>query len=336
MLKRKAFFIIILCLVLGIMFTACGGGTSTKVTLPRDDAPHSNRTIEWWYYNGHLDTGQGDHYSFHYVVFHALVPGFPQTDVAHLSISDPQANIYSYDQKMIPTSSVLEDNQYFSFNVHGWTMSGYQGNDTLSASTKDYAINLSLEQEKPPVLHQGTGLVSLAKEAKSYYYSRTRMRITGTIGVNSIEVPVTGLGWFDHQWGDFIPLSQAWDWFGLQLNDGTDIMLSVVYDEANQQVYCYSSFVNTDGTTSYFSDDDIEVSSIGDSWTSSVSGAVYPSGWRINIPDKGIDVAVAPAIIQCEFDAKSTTRNYYWEGEVIVSGSHSGTGFVELTGYSKK
>jgi predicted secreted hydrolase len=39
--------------------------------------------------------------------------------------------------------------------------------------------------------------------------------------------------------------------------------------------------------------------------------------------------------VQSEFDATSTTRNYYWEGEVTINGSHGGKGFVELSGYAE-
>jgi len=34
-----------------------------------------------------------------------------------------------------------------------------------------------------------------------------------------------------------------------------------------------------------------------------------------------------------EFDARTTTLNAYWEGAVKLSGSHTGVGFMELSGY---
>ena len=37
--------------------------------------------------------------------------------------------------------------------------------------------------------------------------------------------------WFDHQWGDFISVGGGgWDWFAVNLEDGTDLTLSLVRD----------------------------------------------------------------------------------------------------------
>jgi predicted secreted hydrolase len=43
---------------------------------------------------------------------------------------------------------------------------------------------------------------------------------------------------------------------------------------------------------------------------------------------------VDPVIRASEFDARTTTLNVYWEGAIKVSGSHSGVGFMELSGYN--
>ena len=141
------------------------------------------------------------------------------------------------------------------------------------------------------------------------------------------------LAWFDHQWGNFDPSPIGWDWFALQLSDGSDVMLSVVRDASDRLLYRYGTFITPSGIVIQLFSDDFDVLSTG-SWTSPASGAVYPGEWRISVPAWGFDVTLMPVIDQCEFDATSTTRNYYWEGEVTVSGTHNGRGFVELTGYA--
>jgi predicted secreted hydrolase len=171
-----------------------------------------------------------------------------------------------------------------------------------------------------------TGLANLAEAGESYYYSRTRLFVSGTISVHGVQVPVTGRAWFDHQWGNFDPRAIGWDWFALQLSDGSDVMFSLVRDEADQPLYCYGTFIGPDGTASHLTADQFQVLST-ESWTSPSSGAVYPAGWEVSIPDWGVEVTVMPVIDRCEFDATSTTQNYYWEGEVTVSGSHNGKAF---------
>ncbi len=221
----------------------------------------------------------------------------------------------------------------FSFDLDGWRMSGYGGRDHLSAFTGDYAFDLNLEAEKPPVIHDRTGLVDFGDAGKSYYYSRTRLVASGAISVSGREVPVTGQAWFDHQWGNFQAQTIGWDWFALQLNDGSDVMITLLRDEAGRPLYRYGTLVTAEGTTAHLAADEFRVVSTG-SWTSPGSGALYPAGWRVSIPDKGISLILTPTIEHAEFDATSTTRNYYWEGEVTVTGSHDGMGFVELMGYA--
>src|ERR671919_798165 len=65
---------------------------------------------------------------------------------------------------------------------------------------------------------------------RTYYYSRPRMDATGTLTLDSSALAVQGTVWFDHQWGDFIAVGggSGWDWFAVNLDDGTDVMLYVL------------------------------------------------------------------------------------------------------------
>ncbi|MEK7683124.1 MAG: lipocalin family protein, partial [Chloroflexota bacterium] len=55
----------------------------------------------------------------------------------------------------------------------------------------------------------------------------------------------------------------------------------------------------------------------------------YPSGWRIDIPSAGLALEVQPLIA----DQELRLGIVYWEGAVRVTGSVTGLGYVELTGY---
>ena len=54
-----------------------------------------------------------------------------------------------------------------------------------------------------------------------------------------------------------------------------------------------------------------------------------PIKWRVQLPAKGLDVTVQAI----NNDAWMTTTVPYWEGPVTVSGSHTGRGYLEMTGY---
>jgi predicted secreted hydrolase len=74
-------------------------------------------------------------------------------------------------------------------------------------------------------------------------------------------------------------------------------------------------------------------------WKSPHTGADYPSGWRVRVPQAGVDVTLTPALLDQELAFTSAGGVSYWEGAVDVSdsahpGSPAGVGYVELTGYA--
>ena len=137
--------------------------------------------------------------------------------------------------------------------------------------------------------------------------------------------------WFDHQWGDFEAAKLRWNWFALQLSDGADIMIFELFDRQGKPVQRMGTYARN-GRISALGDGDIGLSSSG-SWKSPASGVSYPLDWTLSIPSKGVQLQVDPVIRASEFDARTTTLNVYWEGAVKLSGSHSGVGFMELSGY---
>ena len=53
------------------------------------------------------------------------------------------------------------------------------------------------------------------------------MTAKGTLHLDGRTLTVDGSAWFDHQWGDFISVGGGgWDWFAVNLDDGTDLTLS--------------------------------------------------------------------------------------------------------------
>jgi predicted secreted hydrolase len=169
------------------------------------------------------------------------------------------------------------------------------------------------------------------------------MPTQGKITVDGVEFVVTGSSWFDHQWGDFIAIGGGgWDWFALNLNDNTgrpiDLMLSFVRAADGSYPLIYGTWVAADGSVERIPASDIRLTATG-RWLSSATGANWPSGWRLQIPSKGLSVAITPEVLDQELDTRATTGVIYWEGANRVSGTLngrpvSGAAYVELTGYA--
>jgi predicted secreted hydrolase len=344
------------------------------VVLPRDDGPH-DRLTEWWYYTGHLRGAGADgtprEYGFEYVIFRAERGSFPTTWASHLAITDETGDRFLYGQRLevgdaVDRSPRNADGRPGGFDLSltgvdptdestvdrpAWQMSGEEGRDklhaTMSAAEAEVAgspgglgLELVAGAVKPPALHDRDGWIDFGPAGGSYYYSRTAMDAAGTITLDGQDVAVTGEAWFDHQWGDFISVGGGgWDWFAVNLDDGTDLTLSLVRDADGSYPLIYGTVVDADGTTRHLDRDQFTVE-VTDRWTSPTSGADYPAGWTIAIPTEGdLVVQLRPTVAAQELDTRATTGVVYWEGSQVVSGARAGEriggeAYVELTGYA--
>ena len=306
------------------------------VSFPRDDGPHDART-EWWYYTGHLFTEEGQRYGFEFVFFKGQ-RGDLQGYAAHFAVTDNPRGAFHFDQRIVGDNGVARPGAGFALTIGDWAMRGANGDDALKAAMPGYAIDLRLASEKPPVLHDGDGYIAYGNGTASYYYSRTRLTIAGTLSVDGHPLKVTGEAWMDHQWGDFETYNEGgWDWFSIQLDDDSDLMLYLIRDPAGEVVLIDGSYVDAQGHLTVLEGDDFSTEASG-SWTSPQTGTTYPSGWRVRLPAEELTLTLQPSIPSQELDTSETTGVTYWEGEVEVSGSHGseaigGLGYVELTGY---
>lgn len=307
------------------------------VRFPEDEAPHENLT-EWWYYTGHLYTTDGARYGFEYVIFQAQRGAFRPYYAAHFAITENAGQRFVYDQREGPDAR-RQTEAGFSLDLGGWAMAGALGEDRLVADMPGYAIDLELSATKPPALHDGDGYVSFGPAGGSYYYSRTRIDVRGTLVVDGEARPVTGEAWMDHQWGNFIQVGGGgWDWFAVQLSSGWDMTISLVRGLDGSLAAQYGTLVDPDGVATHLGAEDIDVRVVG-TWTSPRTGATYPADWEIHLPQEGWSIRLTPSLPDQELQTQATTGVTYWEGEVVVSGSVDGApveglGYVELTGYA--
>lgn len=306
------------------------------LSLPRDEAPHDALT-EWWYYTGHFTTADGASYGFETVIFQSSRADYPKLYAAHVAITDHARGAFHYDQRS--GNARVGAGPGFDFTLGDWSWRGSDGHDHVAASVAGYAFQLDLTAVKPPALHDG-GYVDFGPGGGSYYYSRTRMDLRGTLDDHGTTQAVTGEAWFDHQWGNFLGSGAGgWDWFSAQLADGSDVMLVLLRDRQHAVVASYGTFVAPDGRTIHIAGRDIAVDVL-DHWTSPHTGITYPSGWRVTLRDQDLTLTFTPVLKDQELDTRASTGNIYWEGEETIVGTRAGQaitgkGYVELTGYDE-
>ena len=227
-------------------------------------------------------------------------------------------------------------------------MAGGDGEDELTAALPadpasptpgSLGLDLRLDSAKEPVArHDGDGWIDFGPAGGSYYYSRTAMLAEGAVRVDGEVVRVNGQAWFDHQWGDFIAVGGGgWDWFAVNLEDGTDLTFSLVRDTDGSYPLVYGTLVDADGRVRHLPREAFRVE-VTSRWTSPATGADYPAGWRIEVPGEDLVIDLSPTVPNQELDTRASTGVVYWEGSQVVSATRDGSqlggeAYVELTGY---
>ncbi len=323
-------------------------------TFPADHGPHPEYQTEWWYYTGNLQTQTGRRFAYQLTFFRRALPPRPperpvamaadQIYFAHFAITDVEGRSHRFVERFSRDAAGLAGAQPEPFRVwlEQWSVEALDDRGDrvrlIAESAEVGSVVLELTAMKPIVAHGDDGLSPKSEEVgnASYYLSFTRMRTNGEIQVNGESFRVEGESWFDHEWSTSAlgPEAVGWDWFSLQLSDGRELMIfQIRRRDGTVESVSGGTLVELDGRLVPLRADDIDLRVL-DTWSSPESGAVYPSGWRIEVPSADLSLTVEPLISDQEMRLFFT----YWEGAVQVTGESDGApvagfGFVELTGY---
>jgi predicted secreted hydrolase len=328
--------------------------TPRSFEFPSDHGPHPEFRNEWWYVTGNLDAQGGRRFGYELTIFRfslsPTVDAAPsawrsnQVYIAHLAVTDAQGDRFFVAQRYSRGALGLAGAAADPFRVwiDDWLIqddTSAPGNWRLSAHGDDFSIDVRLRPLKPPVLNGDAGLSQKSAEPgnASYYYSITRLGTQGSVQMDGQDFDVRGLSWLDREWSTsaLAPEQVGWDWFALQLSDGSDLMFYQLRTrDGRQDPMSSGTLTNSDGDATHLSAADV-ILGVEDEWDSP-AGGTYPSAWTLELPDRNLTLRIAPVIANQELF--TTVR--YWEGAVDVAGERdgqpiSGRGYVELTGYAE-
>jgi predicted secreted hydrolase len=315
---------------------------------PADHGPHPEFRNEWWYVTGNLDAEDGRRFGFELTFFRfALTPSMPdqgsnwrtnQVYIAHLALTDARGQRFLVDERYSRGALGLAGAEADPFRVwiDDWQIAARPGVNTrwvLTAASDDFALNVELKALKPPALNGDAGLSQKSDKPgnASYYYSMTRWATDGSVTIGDQSLDVRGLSWLDREWSSSAldDGQQGWDWFALQLDDGSELMVyNLRRTDGSQDRNSAGTFIAADGAYEHLVADDIRIR-VTDTWESPKGGR-YPARWTVDVPRLDLSLEVAPVIA----DQELFTTVRYWEGAVDVKGTQSGRGYVELTGYA--
>ncbi|MBK8020431.1 MAG: carotenoid 1,2-hydratase [Chloroflexi bacterium] len=321
---------------------------------PQDFGAHPEFQTEWWYYTGSLAADDGRRFGFQFTVFRrAITPTIEQTEsewrtnqvyMAHFAVSDVAGEQFYHESRLARGAADLAGatvDPVYRVWLQDWEVTALDpeaSQTRIQAATDAVALDLVLEQSKPPALQGINGLSAKSDQIgnASYYYSLSRLETEGEVRIGDRTFAVTGTAWKDHEFGTSALGEDAlgWDWFGLQFDDGREVMVGQIrLIDGGKDPYFGGLLVNADGSTQLLPAETITIEA-NDTWTSPHTGATYPAGWTIRL-DIGeaapLTFQVEPLMADQELHGSGIA---YWEGAVQLRGDVTGYGYAELTGYA--
>ncbi|HBF32078.1 lipocalin-like domain-containing protein [Rhizobium sp.] len=310
------------------------------LSFPRDHGSHDDFRIEWWYVTANLKGADGKDYGVQWTLFRsAQAPGdtsgwsSPQIWMAHAAVTTADHHYVAekFARGGIGQAGVTVSP--FAAWIDDWAMTGLPtSGDSLSslslkAAGDDFGFDLTLSASGPLVLQGENGYsVKSAAGQASYYYSRPFYTVQGRLHLPAGDVPVSGKAWADREWSSQ-PLAadqKGWDWFSLHFDGGAKLM--GYHLRGKDSDYTVATWVNPDGTTQLLKPGALKLTPLKHV---TVAGRDMPVEWRLELPEKGLDIATQPLNTQ----SWMAVAFPYWEGPIRFSGSASGVGYLEMTGY---
>jgi geranylgeranyl pyrophosphate synthase/predicted secreted hydrolase len=222
---------------------------------------------------------------------------------------------------------------------------------TLLNPQDKIGCELVFKPERGAVRQGDDGVVGGMRGEDMFYYFIPRCKVSGSITQKEAKAAViSGYGWYEHEFGGYHPGAgpdagtqaggkeghqSAWNWSGIQLDDGSEISAySIAKSGTDGAVDKWLYHVHPDGRVTHW--DDMVLEPV-EWWRSMRTFTDYPVQWRLTSRAAGLDLS-----LQADFDDQEfitiISSPAFWEGRCKAEGALdgrrvSGLAFVERSGF---
>lgn len=308
------------------------------VNLPEDMGAHPEYRLEWWYLTANLKSADGKRFGVQWTLFRngvrpgpftSVEPGWQRDEIwlAHAALSRPDEHHFADRAARGGTGQAGVMEQPFKAWIDHWELRSLDASTwEISVEGEDFRYRLKIQPQQPAVLNGDRGFsAKSAAGGGSMYFSYPLRIIDGELEVGGGKFAVSGQGWFDREWSSqYLKSDQVgWDWMALHLDDGRHLMLFRVRGADD---FYSATVVGKSGKARTLTDREFTLTPL--EFRNSRFGSV-PTTWQLSVPLADINVQVR----SWPGDYWNPGALRYWEGPVEVSGSHTGEGYLEMTGY---
>ena len=233
----------------GLSFGAAPGKAVLPVSLPKDERLQ-DYMVEWWYFIALLtEDGTTNRFAVEMTAARLTLSPMRAMETAYIAVIEPGAaqpeNRYvSADRQSMDAydSNATHLRMRFApsygqpgdWRIEGWALDNtpvryeiegafaVEEADTSTIRQRAVLLEFRDSAAHPPLLHGNAGVIDFFG-LQMGYYSRTRLTVQGVLKIDARIVPVSGLGWMDHEWGTADLPGSRWMFVAIQLDGGDEI-----------------------------------------------------------------------------------------------------------------
>jgi len=322
-------------------FTAVTPGAALE--FPRDYGAHRGFRTEWWYLTANLHDASGASYGVQWTLFRFRLAPDPEVMgwadrtvfMGHAAATSASEHLFTETLARGGIGQAGVTARPFRAFIDDWSLETRSEDPeagisrlTVAASGEQFRYRLDLTADTPLVLQGDKGYSRKSESGQaSYYFSQPFYTVEGELVLHGAPIKVTGRAWMDREWSSqpLSPDQKGWDWFSLHLSSGEKLMLFRLRSVAERD-FIAGNWIGADGASQQLAPDDISIEPLT---TTKLQAATLPTRWRVGVKSRGLTIETTPL----NPASWMATRSSYWEGPIRFTGSHSGEGYLEMTGY---
>lgn len=189
------------------------------VELPQDEFMHQEMRYEWWYYTAFLEL-RGSHQRFHYV---AAFMRWRSAWASYMCWRPSDGNESLHRMRYIDAPEVRHGERLVLQRPGQPEWSVTLGRIGYSEHRIGPLAALSFRPTGAAALHTAKERGGIRDYGGGHFmawYSRPSIEVVGRLVGSHSQWDLTGVGWFEHQWGDTDARHITWRYIPILLDDG--------------------------------------------------------------------------------------------------------------------
>jgi len=282
-----------------------------SLEFPKDEGRHEDVDFEAWSFLTHLKTADSSRFGVAIFFFTGKVVGINASGL-YVVVSEQKNDEYEKFTKiqipLINQTTHTEDYLFENYSDNILKRDSDGGPYIIKIDKDDFVISLEFNPIKKPI---DMGRLSVGDEGFNRIYAVPRGEVSAKMKFKDNDYNLTGIGIFQHQWGDKPDENLLSDMFALHLNEGTDILIyhsdtspginkMLASDADDNSIVLNNFFAKADSLA--------VVKSTGD---------VFELNWNIKSPENQIELNILPTKVHQEVEMLDVT---YWLAQCRVIG----------------